>query len=191
MKRNSDITVGRSRCSSIVLTHPTISSNHLLIYSVMAPPNTSNPLIFCRDLGSSNGTYFKSRRLLKDEAVLLNHGDCLDFRHAGRIYLLQFNVCMVNVDKIIGTDVNLSSLEKTFQIQRRLIGEGGQAKVSHMRYWVFIEIDFIGTESPYETANSLQGRSSDAFKAKAVRKCQTRNHFPLKSTSRISPRPQK
>jgi pSer/pThr/pTyr-binding forkhead associated (FHA) protein len=137
IKRNVNVTVGRSRSSFIILNHPTISSNHLLIYSVMAPPHISNPLIFCRDLGSSNGTYFKGRRLLKDETILLNHGDCLDFRHAGRIYLLQFNVCMVNVDKVIGTDINLSNLDKTFQIQRRLIGEGGQAKVSppSLRYY--------------------------------------------------------
>jgi len=94
----------------------------------MAPPSASNALIFCRDLGSANGTYLRSHRLRKHESILLSHGDCLDFRHAGKIYVLQFNVFVANIDKIIG-DGNLGSLDRAFQIQRRLIGEGGQAKV--------------------------------------------------------------
>ena len=86
------MTVGRSPFSSIVLRHPTVSSKHVLIYAVMASPDPSNSLVFCQDLDSENGTYIESRRIPRGEAVLLQHGDCVEIRHAAKIYLLQPNI---------------------------------------------------------------------------------------------------
>lgn len=122
----------------------------------MAPPHASNPLIFCRDLDSSNGTYFKSRRLNKGESVLLGHGDYLDFKHAGRIYLLQFDVSMANLEKVMDGNGELSGLEKMFQIQRRVIGEGGQAKASpSVTVRGVMILDFVGSESSYERTSRM------------------------------------
>ena len=47
----------------------------------------------------------------------------------GRIYLLQSNVSMVALEKVLGGNEELSEMDKEFEIQRRLIGEGSQAKV--------------------------------------------------------------
>ena len=154
----------------------------------MAPPSASNALIFCRDLGSANGTYLRSHRLRKHESILLGHGDCLDFRHAGKIYVLQFNVFVANIDKLFG-DGNLGSLDRAFQIQRRLIGEGGQAKVSFSdpnHSIAGIEAsDIVGSKSRHERTSRLQSRSSFSSKAKTVRLYQTGNCDPLKLRSRI------
>ena len=157
----------------------------------MAPPSASNALIFCRDLGSANGTYLRSHRLRKHESILLGHGDCLDFRHAGKIYVLQFNVFVANIDKVIGDGKNLGRLDKAFQIQRRLIGEGGQAKVHTYPFRPHhsvagIEVsDIVGSKSRHERTSRLQSRASFSSKAKTFRLYQTGNCDPLKLRSRI------
>lgn len=131
IKSNSMLTIGRSQYSSVVMNHPTVSRHHLLIYSVMAPPGFSNSLVFCQDLSSMNGTFFESRRLRRNEAFLLNSGDCIKLRHAGEISLLQSNVMKEDVENIIGGNIDCRRLDANFQIHDRLIGRGGQAKVIH------------------------------------------------------------
>ena len=124
------MTVGRSKSSSILLPHPTVSNHHLVIYSILASPDASNALVFFEDSNSTNGTYFKSRRIPKNEPILLSHGDYVEIRHAARISLLQPNVIKEDVVDVAGRGVDLKRVEKTFQIHDRLIGEGGYAKVS-------------------------------------------------------------
>jgi pSer/pThr/pTyr-binding forkhead associated (FHA) protein len=95
----------------------------------MTAPNPSNSLVFCQDLESENGTFIDSRRIPRGEAVLLQHGDCLEIRHAAKIHLIQDNTTMSSVDKAIGAHVDLHTLLQTFYIHRRLVGQGGHAKV--------------------------------------------------------------
>jgi pSer/pThr/pTyr-binding forkhead associated (FHA) protein len=132
IRQNKILTVGRSLFSSIVLRHPTVSRKHSLIYAVMASPDPSNSLVFCQDLESENGTYVESRRIPRGEAVLLRHGDCVQIRHAAKIYLLQPNTATANIQRAIGSDVDFRPLPKAFHIHSRLVGQGGQAKVSSL-----------------------------------------------------------
>jgi pSer/pThr/pTyr-binding forkhead associated (FHA) protein len=95
----------------------------------MTAPNPSNSLVFCQDLKSENGTFIDSRRIPKGEALLLQHGDCLEIRHAAKIHLIQDNTTLSSVDKAIGVHDDLNALLQTFYIDRRVVGQGGHAKV--------------------------------------------------------------
>jgi pSer/pThr/pTyr-binding forkhead associated (FHA) protein len=86
--------------------------------------------VFCQDLDSENGTYIESRRIPRGEAVLLQHGDCVEIRHAAKIYLIQPDTATANIQRAIGSDVDLKRLQKTFDVHNRLLGQGGHAKVS-------------------------------------------------------------
>ena len=123
------MTIGRSCLCSNIINHPTVSRRHLIIYTVMVPPGSSNFLVFCQDTNSLNGTFLQSRRLPSNEAILLNNGDCIKIRHSASIFFLQAHVPNEDVERIIGQDFARDGLCKGFRIHDRLIGRGGQAKV--------------------------------------------------------------
>jgi hypothetical protein len=96
-------------------------------------------------MNSTNGTFFESHRLPGKTAFLLNDGDCIHLRHAADIQLLQSNVLKQDVQRVIGENIDLNRLEKTFHIHDRLIGYGGQAKVYSFIY--ILTSDFPCSES--------------------------------------------
>jgi pSer/pThr/pTyr-binding forkhead associated (FHA) protein len=124
LKSNSTLTVGRAPSSSVPLGHRTVSERHLMIYAIMAPPDP-NPLVFCRDLGSTNGTYVNSRRLSRDEAVLLNDRDIIEIRHSATLTLIQPRIVTADARSFAGGN----TYYENHIIRNRIVGEGGQAKV--------------------------------------------------------------
>ena len=76
-----------------------------------------------------NGTFCNNRRLRDNEPVLLNHGDCIQLRHAAKMYLVQTNVGREDVEEALGGGGEIKELEKDFRIYNRLVGQGGMAKV--------------------------------------------------------------
>jgi pSer/pThr/pTyr-binding forkhead associated (FHA) protein len=111
----------------------------------MTSPDPSNSLVFCQDLDSENGTYIESRRIPRGEPVLLQHGDCVDIRHAAKIYLLQPNTATANIQRAIGSDVHFKRLQKTFDIHNRLLGQGGHAKVSSLASKLTVRSSWLDT----------------------------------------------
>lgn len=96
----------------------------------MIPPDCSHSLIFCQDLDSMNGTFCNNRRLGSNEPLLLNPGDCIRLRHAVKMYLVQPNVRLDDVDAGLRGGTDFERFEMDYQICNRLVGEGGMAKVS-------------------------------------------------------------
>ena len=85
-------------------------------------------------MNSMNGTFFESRRIPSNKAILLNNGDSIKLRHAADILLLQSNVVRQDMQSVIGENMDRKRLEETFHIHDRIIGRGGQAKVYSFKY---------------------------------------------------------
>lgn len=60
-----ETTIGRRPTSDLCLNHPAISTNHAVIFTVGSDS-------FIQDCNSTNGTFFKNRRIIKHH---LAHGD--------------------------------------------------------------------------------------------------------------------
>jgi hypothetical protein len=86
-----------------------------------------------------NGTFLQSCRLRSKEAILLNNGDCMKIRHAASIFFLQANLTNEDVENIIGEDLNRAGQFKSFRINDRLIGKGGQAEVTSILRTLMID----------------------------------------------------
>jgi len=95
----------------------------------MIPPECSDSLVFCQDLNSTNGTFCNNRRLRDNKPVLLNHGDCIQLRHAAKMRLEHPNVRREDVEEVLGGGEDDKGVEKDFRICNRLVGQGGMAKV--------------------------------------------------------------
>jgi len=101
-----------------------------------------------------NGTFCNNRRLRDNEPVLLNHGDCIQLRHAAKIYLVQPNVEREDVEELLGAGGDVKRIEKNFRISNRLVGQGGMAKVSLSD--LVLKEDILGTKSCLTTICCMQ-----------------------------------
>lgn len=71
-----DITVGRADKNTITIDNPHISNRHLRFYVTIFDEATDfDPLVYCEDRGSTNGTWVNGRCIGAGKGVLLLDGD--------------------------------------------------------------------------------------------------------------------
>ncbi|KAI5791383.1 kinase-like domain-containing protein [Pyronema domesticum] len=73
------ITVGRYPHSTVVIHGPSCSKHHLCFYvTIFDEKNESEPLVFCEDKNSTNGTWVNGKCIGKGQSVLLSDGDTIE-----------------------------------------------------------------------------------------------------------------
>jgi ABC transport system ATP-binding/permease protein len=98
---NQNITIGRDDRNLIVLSYPPISAFHAVLKR--QPDGTA----LLQDLGSTNGTYFKGRRVQRQNPVQLHPGDTFQIVHYELVY--QPDVISQSSDETVRLDaINIS-----------------------------------------------------------------------------------
>jgi hypothetical protein len=121
-----DIVVGRSESCGVRISHPTCSNRHFRIYVTVFEEGKSEPLIFCEDLNSTNGTYVNGRNIGPGRSVLLFDGDVIEI-----LRLAKFTFYAAKEMEVLD---ELSEKEQQFfspsyQLTGRELGSGGFGKV--------------------------------------------------------------
>lgn len=127
--------VWKLRCHSNVIISdlPVVSKRHFRIYSVVFEKNhirKIQPLIYCEDLESTNGTYVNDvciGMLGRERAGhLLSHGDVIEVRPSCRFRLVQ---AFQNECKDHGRLEDIEYFRDRYAISDRLLGKGNYGAV--------------------------------------------------------------
>ncbi|KAH3674192.1 hypothetical protein WICMUC_003434 [Wickerhamomyces mucosus] len=78
IERDKSITIGRSQSNSLIITHPSISVVHCLIWNIQFDEH-SIPLVYIKD-ESLNGTFLNGHNIGKGATYLLNHNDIITIK---------------------------------------------------------------------------------------------------------------
>lgn len=120
-----DITMGRSNFCEVRVPHLTCSSRHFRIYSTVFDEH-SDPLVFCEDLNSTNGTFVNGKMVEPGGSVLLCNGDKIEIMQAAE-FEFEGTETLSNLDELSKKDHRLFG--GTYTLTSRFLGAGGFASV--------------------------------------------------------------
>ncbi|EKD14883.1 serine/threonine protein kinase [Drepanopeziza brunnea f. sp. 'multigermtubi' MB_m1] len=112
------------------LLYPVVSKNHFRIYSVIFDKKAHDlqPLIYCEDLESTNGTYVNDTciGMIGRERIahLLSHGDVITVRPDWRFRLYQPQLTALK-----GLSGKSEDLEMQYSVSKRILGSGQYGSV--------------------------------------------------------------
>ncbi|KAJ2244680.1 hypothetical protein GGH97_003113 [Coemansia sp. RSA 475] len=124
-KRNHDIyldspvVVGRHRSCHIQVTSAVSSNRHCTI-SASFDKESNDYLVLCKDL-SSNGTFWNSKKIGKEQTVILEHGDVIEIKKGYYFTFLRLTK---------KREVNEADLvDSKYQITETVLGKGTFAEI--------------------------------------------------------------
>jgi len=133
-----------------IISDPRVSKNHFRLYSVVYDPTNLNeiqPLIYCEDLESTNGTYINNECIgicgVENRAHLLDDGDIIEIKPFWKYRFCQLYGPTINPVQsrqgdlqVLHTPLELHSFltafkhfEDRYTITDRLLGTGQYGKV--------------------------------------------------------------
>ncbi|KAA8910900.1 kinase-like domain-containing protein [Sphaerosporella brunnea] len=121
-----DLLVGRANYCDIIIPHRSCSHRQFRLYATFFDEGTTEPLIYCEDQNSSNGTWINSHSIPPDTSVLLSHGDRIDVNMAASFVFLSSMVPEA-LDEQSLSDGAL--FEDAYQLTNRLLGSGTFGRV--------------------------------------------------------------
>ncbi|KAJ2661656.1 hypothetical protein IW148_003300 [Coemansia sp. RSA 1199] len=116
---DSPVVVGRHRSCHIQVTSAVSSNRHCTI-SATFDKESNDYLVLCKDL-SSNGTFWNSKKIGKEQTVILEHGDVIEIKKGYYFTFLR----LTKKRKVNEADL----VDSKYQITETVLGKGTFAEI--------------------------------------------------------------